>query len=319
MNATIQRALCKLVGNNPKEWDMHLDAVMFGLRTKKQMTTNFSPFYMMSGREAQYPSQIPEQYQIDSSVEDTVAKYNLTDSALNIGKILSCAEGNTKKAQEKMKRMSLKSSIQKFNVGKPQASRHHSGSIHPSVYRYSSSIHPSSHRYSTSIHPSSYRYSTSTHPSIPSHRYSTSTHPSSHRYSTSIHPSSHRYSTSIHPSIPSHRPSKMYVMNAYMHLLVRDFNVKSTDRAMAIDTFEMSNIWKRKQPKVKLDPHMYKYILGIINENHHWKLATDGMSDDDSGVQSSTTRPDPDKPEQNDIPEARPGPSQIGLQTAELC
>ena len=44
-------------------------------------------------------------------------------------------------------------------------------------------------------------------------------------------------------------------MNAYMQLLVRDFNVKSTDmksRAMAIDTFEMSNIWKRKQPKVKV-------------------------------------------------------------------
>ncbi|CAL8268847.1 unnamed protein product [Boreogadus saida] len=39
---------------------------------------------------------------------------------------------------------------------------------------------------------------------------------------------------------------------------------------MAIDTFEMSNVWKRKQPKVKLDPHMY--ILGIINEKHHWKL-----------------------------------------------
>ena len=45
---------------------------------------------------------------------------------------------------------------------------------------------------------------------------------------------------------------------------------------------------------------------------------TDGMSDDDSGVQSSTTRPDPDKHEQNDIPEARPGPSQIGLQTGEV-
>ncbi|CAL8266876.1 unnamed protein product [Boreogadus saida] len=42
------------------------------------------------------------------------------------------------------------------------------------------------------------------------------------------------------------------------------------------------------------------------------------MPDDDSGVQSSTTRPDPDKPEQNDIPEARPGPSQIGLQTDKV-
>ncbi|CAL8268845.1 unnamed protein product [Boreogadus saida] len=180
--------------------------------------------------------------EIDSSVEDTVAKDNLTDTALNIGKILSCAEGNTKKAQEKMKRMSLKSSVQKFNVGdmvwrlnirsrqrkggkldpnflgpytvssvenksadshppkfegKPQASRHHSGNIHPSSHRYSTSIHPSSHCYSTSIHASS-------------HRYSTSIHASSHRYSTSIHPSSHRYSTSIHPSIPSHRPSNMF-------------------------------------------------------------------------------------------------------------
>ncbi|CAL8237863.1 unnamed protein product [Boreogadus saida] len=41
------------------------------------------------------------------------------------------------------------------------------------------------------------------------------------------------------------------VMNAYMQLLVRDFN---------------------------LDPHMYKYILGIVNENHHWKLTTDSTS-----------------------------------------
>ena len=52
-----------------------------------------------------------------TAVSRTVAKDNLTDSALNISKILSCAEGNTKKAQEKMKRMSLKSSMQKFNVG----------------------------------------------------------------------------------------------------------------------------------------------------------------------------------------------------------
>ncbi|KAI5090383.1 hypothetical protein C0J45_19244, partial [Silurus meridionalis] len=51
MNGTIQRALCKLVSKKPKQWDEHLDAVRFGLRTKKQMTTKFSPFYMMFGRE----------------------------------------------------------------------------------------------------------------------------------------------------------------------------------------------------------------------------------------------------------------------------
>uniref|UniRef100_A0A096M7A5 Gypsy retrotransposon integrase-like protein 1 n=1 Tax=Poecilia formosa TaxID=48698 RepID=A0A096M7A5_POEFO len=51
MNATIQRSLCKLVGSKPETWDEYLDAVMFGLRTKKQMTTKFSPFFLMFGRE----------------------------------------------------------------------------------------------------------------------------------------------------------------------------------------------------------------------------------------------------------------------------
>ena len=43
----------------------------------------------------------------------------------------------------------------------------------------------------------------------------------------------------------------------------------------------------------------------------------DDMSDDDIGVQYSTTRHDPDKPKQCVIPEARPGSSQIDLQTDE--
>ena len=58
------RAICKLVNNKPSEWDKHLDAVMFGLRTKTQMTTKFSPFYLMFGREARYPSQVPEEYRV---------------------------------------------------------------------------------------------------------------------------------------------------------------------------------------------------------------------------------------------------------------
>ena len=43
----IFRALSKLVAQKPDTWDEYLDAVMFGLRTKKQMTTKFSPFFLM--------------------------------------------------------------------------------------------------------------------------------------------------------------------------------------------------------------------------------------------------------------------------------
>ncbi|KAF7702362.1 hypothetical protein HF521_001645, partial [Silurus meridionalis] len=52
LNGTLQRALAKLVEDKPNTWDQYLDAVMFGLRTKKQLTTQFSPFYLMFGREA---------------------------------------------------------------------------------------------------------------------------------------------------------------------------------------------------------------------------------------------------------------------------
>lgn len=64
MNGTIQRALCKVVGNQPQMWDEYLDAVMFGLRTKKQVTTKYSPYYLMFGREARYPSEIPEEFMV---------------------------------------------------------------------------------------------------------------------------------------------------------------------------------------------------------------------------------------------------------------
>lgn len=60
------RSLCKLVKDQPKGWDRHLDAVMFGLRTKKQMTTKFSPYFLMFGREARYPSEIPEHYKVNA-------------------------------------------------------------------------------------------------------------------------------------------------------------------------------------------------------------------------------------------------------------
>ncbi|KAG5263189.1 hypothetical protein AALO_G00283570 [Alosa alosa] len=47
---------------------------MFALRTKKQLTTCFSPYYLMFGREARYPSGIAHSYEVDDSIEDLVAE-----------------------------------------------------------------------------------------------------------------------------------------------------------------------------------------------------------------------------------------------------
>lgn len=63
------RALAKLVENKPEECNKHLDPVMFGLRTKRQVTTKHSPYFLMFGREARYPSQIPEEYRVRKSAK----------------------------------------------------------------------------------------------------------------------------------------------------------------------------------------------------------------------------------------------------------
>ncbi|KAL0152331.1 hypothetical protein M9458_052054 [Cirrhinus mrigala] len=60
VNGTIQRALCKLVELQPEKWDEYLDAVMFGLRIKTQLTTRYSSFFLMFGMEARYPCEVPE-------------------------------------------------------------------------------------------------------------------------------------------------------------------------------------------------------------------------------------------------------------------
>ncbi|XP_073802847.1 uncharacterized protein [Danio rerio] len=70
LNGTIQRVLSKLVQDKPNTWDQYLDAAMFGLRTKKQLTTQFSPFYLMFGREARYPCEVPEHFELDGSFEN---------------------------------------------------------------------------------------------------------------------------------------------------------------------------------------------------------------------------------------------------------
>ncbi|KAL3047982.1 hypothetical protein OYC64_022027 [Pagothenia borchgrevinki] len=118
MNGTIQRALRKLVADKPEDWDEYPDAVMFGLRTKKQMTTKFSPYFLMFGREARYPTEVPENFMVDSSVEDVVAEEKVSQGVKNLEEIKDILHGNIAK-QEKSTRERLRQGIPKchFRVG----------------------------------------------------------------------------------------------------------------------------------------------------------------------------------------------------------
>ena len=53
------RALIKLVNDKQSNWDVFLEATLFSLRSKVQTTTEHSPFLMMYGREAVFPSEVP--------------------------------------------------------------------------------------------------------------------------------------------------------------------------------------------------------------------------------------------------------------------
>ncbi|XP_072562184.1 uncharacterized protein [Paramormyrops kingsleyae] len=117
-NGTIQRALAKLVDDKPNTWDRYLDAVMFGLRTKKQLTTRFSPYFLMFGREARYPFEVPEQYQIDHSIEDKYLEEEVTFDIERQEKLLKIVQDNVERVQEKTRRhLRSKTFGQRLQVG----------------------------------------------------------------------------------------------------------------------------------------------------------------------------------------------------------
>jgi hypothetical protein len=47
-----------MVNDNQDDWDQFIDSTLFSIRMKIQMTTKFSPFYLMYRREAKVPTQI---------------------------------------------------------------------------------------------------------------------------------------------------------------------------------------------------------------------------------------------------------------------
>ncbi|GAA6106203.1 cold shock-induced protein TIR1-like [Tachysurus ichikawai] len=92
---------------------------MFGLQTKKWLTTQFSPFYLMFGREAQYPSKVPEHNEVDGSFyidseQETVAIDNERHK-----KIMDIVDFNVSKNKQQKKKKAIKSNPTKPSDGWP--------------------------------------------------------------------------------------------------------------------------------------------------------------------------------------------------------
>ncbi|XP_077367838.1 uncharacterized protein LOC144012223 [Festucalex cinctus] len=333
-----KRALGKLVGSKPDLWDEYLDAGMFGLRTKKQITIKYSPYFLMFGREARYPSEVP----LDSNVEAVVGEESPAEEIKRLESIRDIVKANVGRQQASMRRR-LKSerfkvkvlisrevtvwSFQKSTLtnllGKaknevpriprkiksskvslpstapaPQTNR-------PSVIQFNISTKSAPPDAPASLHlavslaspaPSPPAAPTSSPPaaSLPS---STSTSPASLASSPPAAPElqtekyvqeawagkkAHVFLSKIEKytlyywDIERTSPNQELeseVINAYLTLLVREYNKCNEDAAAVIDSFSVTAIWQGKSPRLRtLDAMAYSVVMGIVNDHHHWML-----------------------------------------------
>ncbi|KAL0152095.1 hypothetical protein M9458_052602 [Cirrhinus mrigala] len=107
LNGTIQRSLSKLVENRPSSWADYLEATMFGLRTKKQITTKFAPYYLLFGREARYPCEVPESYEINESVEEMVAEECVSEWIKRQDRLYQIVKDNMAQVQKQVRKRKL--------------------------------------------------------------------------------------------------------------------------------------------------------------------------------------------------------------------
>lgn len=84
-------------------WDEHLEAVLFGIRTSVQQSTKYTPFFLMHGREARLPSEVDglNPIQIPSQPPDVTSI--IAHLARIKEEVFPVAESNIKQAQKKQK------------------------------------------------------------------------------------------------------------------------------------------------------------------------------------------------------------------------
>ncbi|MEQ2170244.1 hypothetical protein GOODEAATRI_033502, partial [Goodea atripinnis] len=59
-------------------------------------------------------------------------------------------------------------------------------------------------------------------------------------------------------------------INAFIAIMVKDYNIQNTGQAAFIDSFAMTEMWQGKSPRLKMNPMDYEVILGINNRHNHW-------------------------------------------------
>ncbi|KAK7879084.1 hypothetical protein WMY93_034133 [Mugilogobius chulae] len=102
MNGTLQGCLNKMVKRNPQTWDEYLQVTLFALRTKLQLTTRHTPYKLLYGREARYPSQVPDLYVVtDERVTELLQREEVCDGLKDQEQTHTQARANVLRSQQK--------------------------------------------------------------------------------------------------------------------------------------------------------------------------------------------------------------------------
>ncbi|XP_039475992.1 uncharacterized protein LOC120442792 [Oreochromis aureus] len=206
----------------------------------------------MFGREARYPSEVPEEFMVDESVEDIVGQEELSEDVQKHQKLLELVKDNVVKAQEKKKgKIKMMKRDVVFKVGdkvlranirsqQRKGGKLEANFLGPFIITAIQDIMDawagkSPHVLFSKI--GAYKL-----------------------FYWDI--------QQIGPNMELESES----INAYLAIMVRQCNRHNSAKAAFIDSFSMTAIWKRKAPRVKIKPMEHEVILGIVNEHHHWTL-----------------------------------------------
>ena len=99
-NQTLKARLSKMVNDQQDDWDQHLEAVAFSLRTSPQRTTKFSPFFLMFRREPVLPHHMEL---VDNSDEVDLNQLQEDMAKADVGDFVSSTEASIAEVDKKVR------------------------------------------------------------------------------------------------------------------------------------------------------------------------------------------------------------------------
>ena len=103
-NGTLVTALRKIVSHNPSTWDKAIPTVLLGYRASLQVSTKFSPFFMLYARQPLLPMQLAANPVSIEELSPEDASLVVLNKATVIQDTAQLALGNINKAQAKQQR-----------------------------------------------------------------------------------------------------------------------------------------------------------------------------------------------------------------------